>query len=167
MLNLITWLGTIHQPESGVKAEVTPTAGRLPSRIIVEQARMLVIVDRASGPRRTPPRALELGCDAVPTHMAKDALLVAEAMRLAVEAERKAYLAGGAPAKLYWPGIVRQIVEAHGRPVRVEREPSTVATLCWQGTVPAVICSILGADRRSACPDPARFKTDSRRSANK
>ena len=48
---------------------------------------------------------LELGCDAVLMNTAiagaKDALLMAEAMRLAVEAGRKAFLAGRIPAKLY------------------------------------------------------------------
>jgi thiazole synthase len=48
---------------------------------------------------------MELGCDAVLMNTAiagaKDPLLMAEAMRLAVEAGRKAFLAGRIPRKLY------------------------------------------------------------------
>jgi thiazole synthase len=49
--------------------------------------------------------AMELGCDAVLMNTAiagaRDPLLMAEAMRLAVEAGRKAFLAGRIPRKLY------------------------------------------------------------------
>jgi thiazole synthase len=48
---------------------------------------------------------MELGCDAVLMNTAiagaRDPLLMAEAMRLAVEAGRKAFLAGRIPRKLY------------------------------------------------------------------
>ena len=49
--------------------------------------------------------ALELGCDGVLLNTAiaaaKDPILMAEAMRLGVEAGRKAFLAGRMPRKLY------------------------------------------------------------------
>src|SRR5436309_2247023 len=74
-------------------------------RIIVEQSRVPVIVDAGVGTASHAAEALELGCDAVLMNTAvagaKDALLMAEAMRLAVEAGRKAFLAGRIPAKLY------------------------------------------------------------------
>src|SRR5207248_1302360 len=67
-------------------------------RIIVEQSRVPVIVDAGVGTASHAAEALELGCDAVLMNTAiagaKDALLMAEAMRLAVEAGRKAFLAG-------------------------------------------------------------------------
>jgi len=74
-------------------------------RIIVEQSRVPVIVDAGVGTASHAAEALELGCDAVLMNTAiagaKDALLMAEAMRLALEAGRKAFLAGRIPAKLY------------------------------------------------------------------
>src|SRR5690349_18672870 len=74
-------------------------------RIIVEQSRVPVIVDAGVGTASHAAEALELGCDAVLMNTAiagaKDAMLMAEAMRLGVEAGRKAYLAGRIPAKLY------------------------------------------------------------------
>jgi len=74
-------------------------------RIIIEQSRVPVIVDAGVGTASHAAEALELGCDAVLMNTAiagaKDALLMAEAMRLAVEAGRKAFLAGRIPTKLY------------------------------------------------------------------
>src|SRR5882724_6269735 len=74
-------------------------------RIIVEQSRVPVIVDAGVGTASHAAEALELGCDAVLMNTAiagaKDTLLMAEAMRLAVDAGRKAFLAGRIPAKLY------------------------------------------------------------------
>ena len=74
-------------------------------RIIIEQSRVPVIVDAGVGTASHAAEALELGCDAVLMNTAiagaKDALLMAEAMRLGVEAGRKAFRAGRIPAKLY------------------------------------------------------------------
>ena len=74
-------------------------------RIIVEHARVPVIVDAGVGTASHAAEALELGCDAVLMNTAiagaKDPLLMAEAMRLGVEAGRRAWLAGRIPAKLY------------------------------------------------------------------
>jgi thiazole synthase len=74
-------------------------------RIIVEQSRVPVIVDAGVGTASHAAEALELGCDAVLMNTAiagaKDPILMAEAMKLGVEAGRKAYLAGRIPAKLY------------------------------------------------------------------
>jgi thiazole synthase len=74
-------------------------------RIIVEQSRVPVIVDAGVGTASHAAEALELGCDAVLMNTAiagaKDPVLMAEAMRLGVEAGRKAFLAGRIPQKLY------------------------------------------------------------------
>ena len=74
-------------------------------RIIVEQSRVPVIVDAGVGTASHAAEALELGCDAVLMNTAiagaKDPILMAEAMRLAVDAGRKAFLAGRIAAKLY------------------------------------------------------------------
>jgi thiazole synthase len=74
-------------------------------RIIVEQSRVPVIVDAGVGTASHAAEALELGCDAVLMNSAiagaKDPILMAQAMRLAVDAGRKAFLAGRIPAKLY------------------------------------------------------------------
>jgi thiazole synthase len=73
--------------------------------IIVEQSRVPVIVDAGVGTASHAAEALELGCDAVLMNTAiagaKDPILMAEAMRLGVEAGRKAYLAGRIPARLH------------------------------------------------------------------
>jgi thiazole synthase len=74
-------------------------------RIIIEQSHVPVIVDAGVGTASHAAEALELGCDAVLMNTAiagaKDPILMAEAMRLGVEAGRKAFLAGRIPAKLY------------------------------------------------------------------
>src|SRR5256885_15456244 len=70
-------------------------------RIIVEQSRVPVIVDAGVGTASHASEALELGCDGVLMNTAiagaKDPILMAEAMRLAVEAGREAALAGRIP----------------------------------------------------------------------
>jgi thiazole synthase len=74
-------------------------------RIIIEQSRVPVIVDAGVGTASHAGEALELGCDAVLMNTAiagaRDPILMAEAMRLAVESGRKAFLAGRIPAKLH------------------------------------------------------------------
>jgi thiazole synthase len=74
-------------------------------RIIVEHARVPVIVDAGVGTASDAAEAMELGCDAVLMNTAiagaKDPMLMAEAMRQGVEAGRKAFLAGRIGAKLY------------------------------------------------------------------
>jgi thiazole synthase len=74
-------------------------------RIIVEQSRIPVIVDAGVGTASHAAEALELGCDAVLMNTAiagaRDPIQMAEAMRLGVEAGRKAYLAGRIAPKLY------------------------------------------------------------------
>jgi thiazole synthase len=74
-------------------------------RIIVEQSRVPVIVDAGVGTASHAAEALELGCAAVLMNTAiagaSDPILMAEAMRLGVEAGRKAFLAGRIAAKLY------------------------------------------------------------------
>jgi thiazole synthase len=74
-------------------------------RIILEHTRVPVIVDAGVGTASDAAVALEMGCDAILMNTAiaeaKDPILMAEAMRLGVEAGRKAYLAGRMPKKLY------------------------------------------------------------------
>lgn len=74
-------------------------------RIILEQARVPVIVDAGVGTASDAAMAMELGCHGVLMNTAiagaKDPLLMAEAMRLGVEAGRKAFLAGRIGRKLY------------------------------------------------------------------
>lgn len=74
-------------------------------RIILEQSKVPVIVDAGVGTASDAALAMELGCDAVLMNTAiagaADPLLMAESMRLAVEAGRKAFLAGRIEKKLY------------------------------------------------------------------
>ena len=73
--------------------------------IILEEAKVPIIVDAGVGTASDAAIAMELGCDAllINTSIAKarNPLLMAEAMKQAVEAGRKAYLAGRIPRKLY------------------------------------------------------------------
>jgi thiazole synthase len=74
-------------------------------RIILEQAKVPVIVDAGVGVPSDAAEAMELGCDGVLMNTAiagaKDPIAMARAMRLAVEAGRLAYLAGRIETKLY------------------------------------------------------------------
>jgi thiazole synthase len=74
-------------------------------RIILEQAKVPIIVDAGVGTASDAAVALELGCDGVLMNTAiagaRDPLLMAEAMRDAVIAGRKAFRAGRIGKKLY------------------------------------------------------------------
>ena len=74
-------------------------------RIILEQATVPVIVDAGVGTASDAAVAMELGCDGVLMNTAiagaRDPILMAEAMRLGVDAGRKAFLAGRIAKKLY------------------------------------------------------------------
>ena len=74
-------------------------------RIILEHSRVPVIVDAGVGTASDVALAMELGCTAVLLNTAiagaTDPIQMAEAMRLGVEAGRKAFLAGRIPRKLY------------------------------------------------------------------
>lgn len=74
-------------------------------RLIVEQARVPVIVDAGVGTASDAARAMELGCDGVLMNTAiaeaRDPVRMARAMRHAVIAGREAYLAGRMPMKRY------------------------------------------------------------------
>lgn len=74
-------------------------------RMIVEEAKVPVIVDAGVGTASDAAVAMELGCDGVLMNTAiaeaKDPVLMARAMRHAVEAGRLAYLAGRMPKKRY------------------------------------------------------------------
>ena len=70
-------------------------------RIIIEEARVPVVVDAGIGAPSDAALAMELGADAVLVNtaiaLAKDCELMAEAIKEGVEAGRKAYLAGRIP----------------------------------------------------------------------
>jgi thiazole synthase len=74
-------------------------------QIIIEQAKVPIIVDAGVGTASDAAIAMELGCDGVLMNtavaQAGDPLLMAEAMREAVSAGRKAFRAGRMPRKLY------------------------------------------------------------------
>ena len=74
-------------------------------RIILEHSTVPVIVDAGVGTASDAAVALEIGCDAVLMNTAiaaaQDPILMAEAMRLGIDAGRKAYLAGRMGKKLY------------------------------------------------------------------
>jgi thiazole synthase len=72
-------------------------------RIIIEEARIPVVVDAGIGTPSDAALAMELGADAVLVNsavaLAKDPVLMAEAIRGGVEAGRKAYTAGRMPRR--------------------------------------------------------------------
>jgi thiazole synthase len=74
-------------------------------RIILEHATVPVIVDAGVGTASDAAVAMEMGCDGVLMNSAiagaKDPILMAEAMKLAVDAGRKAFRAGRIAKKLY------------------------------------------------------------------
>ena len=74
-------------------------------RMIIEDAKVPVIVDAGIGTASDAAVAMELGCDAVISNTgiahAKDPVKMAAAMKHAVEAGRLAYLAGRMPKKPY------------------------------------------------------------------
>jgi len=74
-------------------------------RMIIEEAKVPVIVDAGVGTASDAAIAMELGCDGVLMNTAiaeaKDPVMMAAAMRHAVEAGRLAYLAGRMPKKRY------------------------------------------------------------------
>ena len=74
-------------------------------RLIIENARVPVIVDAGVGTASDAAVAMELGCDGVLMNTAiaeaKDPILMASAMTHAVIAGREAYLAGRMPKKRY------------------------------------------------------------------
>jgi len=78
---------------------------RVNIRLIVEQAKVPVLVDAGVGTASDATIAMELGCDAVLMNTAiagaKDPVLMASAMKHAVIAGREAYLAGRMPRRLY------------------------------------------------------------------
>jgi thiazole synthase len=74
-------------------------------RIILEQAKLPVIVDAGVGTASDAAFAMELGCDGLLVNSAiagaRDPIAMARAIRMGVEAGRTAYLAGRIERKLY------------------------------------------------------------------
>ena len=74
-------------------------------RLIVEEAKVPVLVDAGVGTASDAAIAMELGCDGVLMNTAiaeaKDPIMMARALKHAVEAGRLAYLAGRMPRKKY------------------------------------------------------------------
>ena len=78
---------------------------RLNIRTIVENATVPILVDAGVGTASDAAVAMELGCDGVLMNTAiaaaEDPVLMASAMRKAIEAGREAYLAGRMPARRF------------------------------------------------------------------
>ncbi len=78
---------------------------RVTIRLIVEGASVPVLVDAGVGTASDAAVAMELGCDGVLMNTAiaeaKDPVLMARAMKAAVEAGRLSYLAGRMPKRMY------------------------------------------------------------------
>jgi len=74
-------------------------------RLIIEQAKVPVLVDAGVGTPSDATLAMELGCDAVLMNTAiagaNDPILMASAMKHAVIAGRQGYLAGRMPRRMY------------------------------------------------------------------
>jgi thiazole synthase len=74
-------------------------------RLVIDAVKLPVIVDAGVGTASDAAIAMELGCDGVLMNTAvaaaKDPVMMARAMKKAVEAGREAYLAGRMPKKLY------------------------------------------------------------------
>lgn len=74
-------------------------------RIIIDNAKVPVLVDAGVGTASDAAIAMELGCEGILMNTAiaaaQDPVLMASAMKKAVEAGREAYLAGRMPKKLY------------------------------------------------------------------
>ena len=74
-------------------------------QIIIDRLKVPVIVDAGVGTASDAAIAMELGCDAVLMNTAiagaRDPILMASAMKKAVEAGREAFLAGRMPKKMY------------------------------------------------------------------
>jgi thiazole synthase len=74
-------------------------------KLILDQAKVPVIVDAGVGTASDAAIAMELGCAGVLMNtaiaLAQDPVRMARAMKLGVEAGREAFLAGRMPRKLY------------------------------------------------------------------
>ena len=74
-------------------------------QLVMEKVKVPVLVDAGVGTASDAAIAMELGCDGVLMNTAiaaaRDPILMAKAMRKAVEAGREAFLAGRMPKKLY------------------------------------------------------------------
>ena len=74
-------------------------------RLVIDRVKVPVLVDAGVGTASDAAIAMELGCDGVLMNTAiaaaKNPVLMAQAMKKAVEAGREAYLAGRMPKKLY------------------------------------------------------------------
>ena len=74
-------------------------------QLVIENAKVPVVVDAGVGTASDAAVAMELGCDAVLMNTAvakaRNPVLMAQAMKKAVEAGREAFLAGRMPKKLY------------------------------------------------------------------
>ena len=74
-------------------------------RLIIEQSNVPVLVDAGVGTASDASVAMELGCDGVLMNTAiaaaRDPVMMARAMKAAIEAGRLAYLAGRMPKKMY------------------------------------------------------------------
>ena len=97
-------------------------------QIIIENAKVPVLVDAGVGTASDAAIAMELGCDGVLMNTAiaaaQDPVLMASAMSKAVEAGRDAYLAGRMPKKLY-SAAASSPTERHDRDRSKTKPPRT------------------------------------------
>jgi thiazole synthase len=74
-------------------------------QLVIEKVKLPVLVDAGVGTASDAAIAMELGCDGVLMNTAiaaaRDPIMMARAMKKAVEAGREAFLAGRMPKKLY------------------------------------------------------------------
>jgi thiazole synthase len=74
-------------------------------QLVIEKVKLPVLVDAGVGTASDAAIAMELGCDGVLMNTAiaaaRDPVMMAKAMKKAVEAGREAFLAGRMPKKLY------------------------------------------------------------------
>src|SRR5213075_298689 len=74
-------------------------------QLVIDRAKLRLLFDAAAGTASDAAVAMELGCDGVLMNTAvaaaKNPVLMAKAMKKAVEAGREAFLAGRMPKKLY------------------------------------------------------------------
>jgi len=100
-------------------------------QLIIAESRIPVLVDAGVGTASDAAIAMELGCDGVLMNTAiakaRNPVLMAGAMKKAVEAGREAYLAGRMPKKLYsaTPSSPTEGVIASGVPATAATPPKT------------------------------------------
>ena len=139
--------------------------------MIIEDAKVPVIVDAGIGTASDAAVAMELGCDAVISNTAiahaKDPVKMARAMKLAVEAGRLAWLAGRMPKKAYadpsspLSGTDLTPVMACVERAAERQSVSSVSSEVWMARISVAMtigvlarsCSLASVSSSTACRD--------------